>query len=296
MPRRAYRVAVHLDIGKQKFAHQPHIGVGDECVFCLARDELRQLQRFPRMQQTVHRDHGDVGCRIGGRGREVRVNIAQIPQHLVRQIDRRLLEQPLDPDDNRPDRQQQRHFFGIRDPDIALQRGARGLAVPRDRFAHRLSGIGPEAGRVGDGLLVAAGKHERASLARVAGRLLRDHRLAEPVPHDRDVRARDAALLFFPDGLSDDNVLERKTEEAQGRWRAFDMSGRTQRRAQRVEDRLVRQHDATRQTIDLHRSGKPHGSLCRQTAEQVLQHRGLLKRQHGTVPGRPSNPDFDPPY
>ena len=92
--------------------------------------------------------------------------------------------------------------------------------------------MGPEGRRTGHCLIAPAGKDERARLAHVTGCLCRDHCLAEPVPHDGDIRAADAALLLFFGRLRNDEIFERPAKQTQWRGRAFDIGWPAQRRTQ----------------------------------------------------------------
>ena len=56
MARRANRIAMEFDIGEQQFADQSHIGVADQRVLGLARDQQRQFQRFQGCAKPVHRN------------------------------------------------------------------------------------------------------------------------------------------------------------------------------------------------------------------------------------------------
>ena len=71
---------------EQDFAHQPHIGLGDQRVAGLAGHHQGQPQRFPGPLQPVHRHHGDEGRDIGIAADQRVIAFAQLPENVLGQM------------------------------------------------------------------------------------------------------------------------------------------------------------------------------------------------------------------
>ena len=277
MARVAHRASVQLDIREEQIADEAHVGGADQRVLRAVRDHLRQLQRFPRTGEPVHRHHRDVRRRVDRALGQPVVDVAQREQRLLVKLRRGLGQQALDLADRAAHRQQQRHLARIRHRGVAFKRHARAGTVVRDRVSNRVRGQGPERGRAHERIVEAPPDDQHARLGLIGGTCLGQQRAHQPSPHRRDAVARDAAFEFLFRALGADQILERAAEQAQRRRRALDV---VQHRPQRAEDEFVRQHRPAREAVDLHGLGQAHRRRLRQPTQESPQKRRLLRRKH----------------
>ncbi len=180
------RMAGLLDRGLQRFhaveqdfAHQPHVGLGDQRLVILARHQHGQAQRLPRPVQPVHHQHRDIGRRVRLPGGDLVIdfNAPPTPGGSVKLTTglgqrRRLLLDDL------AGRQQDRHLGGIvhrgtQSPRIFSRPLARGRILQRQ--PHGGGGQRPEERGARDRLVHLVAQDQRLGVFHI-GRPL--HRAA----------------------------------------------------------------------------------------------------------------------